>query len=100
MLKKGVNLLVSTPGRLLDHLEHTEGFVFHNLKMLIIDEADCIMQVGFEEEMMRILKLLPKNRQTILYSATQTKKVEDLCKLSLRDPVIVDVSHQATHATV
>lgn len=68
--------------------------------MLIIDEADCIMQVGFEEEMMRILKLLPKNRQTILYSATQTKKVEDLCKLSLRDPVIVDVSHQATHATV
>ena len=51
MLKKGVNLLVSTPGRLLDHLENTEGFVYHNMKMLIIDEADAILRVGFEEEM-------------------------------------------------
>lgn len=51
MLKKGVNLLVCTPGRLLDHLEHTDGFVFHNLKMLIVDEADAILRVGFEEEM-------------------------------------------------
>lgn len=62
MLKKGVNLLVTTPGRLLDHLEHTDGFVFHNLKMLVIDEADAILQVGFEEEMQKILKLLPKKR--------------------------------------
>ncbi len=51
MLKKGVNLLVTTPGRLLDHLDHTEGFVYHNLKMLVIDEADAILKVGFEEEM-------------------------------------------------
>ncbi len=51
MLKKGVNLLVSTPGRLLDHLENTEGFVYHNIKLLIIDEADAILRVGFEEEM-------------------------------------------------
>jgi ATP-dependent RNA helicase DDX18/HAS1 len=43
MLKKGVNLLVSTPGRLLDHLENTDGFVYHNLKMLVIDEADAIL---------------------------------------------------------
>jgi len=70
MLKKGVNLLVCTPGRLLDHLEHTDGFVYHNLKMLIIDEADAILRVGFEEEMQRILKKLPKQRQTILFSAT------------------------------
>jgi len=61
MLKKGVNLLVTTPGRLLDHLENTDGFVFHNLKMLVIDEADAILQVGFEEEMQKILKKLPKN---------------------------------------
>lgn len=100
MLKKGVNLLVTTPGRLLDHLEHTDGFVFHNLKMLVIDEADAILQVGFEEEMQKILKLLPKKRQTVLFSATQTKKVEDLCRLSLRDPVIVDVAHDAMAATV
>lgn len=62
MLKKGVNLLVSTPGRLLDHLENTQGFVYHNLKMLIIDEADAILRVGFEEEMQKILKKLPKER--------------------------------------
>ena len=50
-LKKGVNLLVATPGRLLDHLQNTKDFVFHNLSMLIIDEADAILKVGFEEEM-------------------------------------------------
>jgi ATP-dependent RNA helicase DDX18/HAS1 len=54
-LKKGVNLLVATPGRLLDHLENTKGFVFHNLQMLIIDEGDAILKIGFEEEMNRLL---------------------------------------------
>jgi ATP-dependent RNA helicase DDX18/HAS1 len=55
-----VNLLVSTPGRLLDHLQNTKGFIFKNLKMLIIDEADRILEVGFEEEMHQIMKILPK----------------------------------------
>lgn len=59
MLRKGVNLLVATPGRLLDHLQNTKGFVFHNLMMLVIDEADAILRIGFEEEMNRILELLP-----------------------------------------
>ena len=100
LLKKGINLLVSTPGRLLDHLENTEGFVFHNLKMLIIDEADAILKIGFEEEMTKILKLLPKTRQTLLFSATQTRKVEDLCRVSLRDPVMLEVSKSAIAPTV
>ena len=100
MLKKGVNILVATPGRLLDHLQNTEGFVFHNLQMLIIDEADAILKIGFEEEMNQILKLLPKNRVTLLYSATMTKKVEDLCRLSLKNPVLVEVSKEAASATV
>lgn len=100
MLKKGVNLLVATPGRLLDHLENTEGFVFHNLQMLIIDEADMILRVGFEEEMNKILKLLPKKRQTVLFSATQTKKVEDLCRVSLKDPVVIDVEVKSENSTV
>ena len=59
-LSKGVNLLLATPGRLLDHLQNTKGFVFKNLKMLIIDEADRILEVGFEEEMHKIISLLPK----------------------------------------
>jgi ATP-dependent RNA helicase DDX18/HAS1 len=100
MLKKGVNLLVATPGRLLDHLQNTEGFVFHNLQMLIIDEADAILKIGFEEEMNQIIKILPKNRVTLLFSATMTKKVEDLCRLSLKNPVLVEVSKEATSATV
>jgi ATP-dependent RNA helicase DDX18/HAS1 len=58
-LPKGVNLLVATPGRLLDHLENTKGFVYRNLKALIIDEADRILEIGFEEEMKRIISILP-----------------------------------------
>jgi ATP-dependent RNA helicase DDX18/HAS1 len=100
MLKKGINLLVATPGRLLDHLENTDGFVFHNLKMLIIDEADAILKIGFEEEMNKILKLLPKDRQTVLFSATQTKKVEDLCRVSLRDPYMVEIANKLDAPTV
>lgn len=59
-LVKGVNLLVCTPGRLLDHLQNTNGFVFKNMKCLTIDEADRILQIGFEEDMKQIIKLLPK----------------------------------------
>jgi len=99
-LKKGVNLLVATPGRLLDHLENTEGFVFHNLQMLIIDEADAILKIGFEEEMNKIIKMLPKERVTLLYSATMTKKVDDLCRLSLKNPVSIEVAKEAANSTV
>ena len=73
-LAKGVNLLVATPGRLLDHLQNTAGFVYRNLACLVIDEADRILEIGFEEEMRQIVKLLPKDRQTMLFSATQTTK--------------------------
>ena len=59
--------------------------------MLIIDEADAILKIGFEEEMNQIMRLLPKERVTLLFSATMTKKVEDLCRLSLKNPVLVDV---------
>ena len=58
---KGVNLIVATPGRLLDHLQNTQGFVFKNLKALIIDEADRILEIGFEDEMRQIVKILPKD---------------------------------------
>jgi superfamily II DNA/RNA helicase len=67
--------MVATPGRLLDHLQNTKGFVFRNLACLVIDEADRILEIGFEEEMRQIIKILPKERQTMLFSATQTTKV-------------------------
>lgn len=101
-LEKGVNLLVATPGRLLDHLQNTAGFVFKNLRTLVIDEADRILEVGFEDEMRQIVKLLPKeNRQTMLFSATQTTKVEDLARISLRPgPLYINVDHRKEHSTV
>ncbi|XP_073298858.1 ATP-dependent RNA helicase HAS1-like isoform X1 [Primulina huaijiensis] len=89
---KGVNLLVGTPGRLLDHLQNTKGFIYKNLKCLVIDEADRILEANFEEEMKQIIKILPKARQTALFSATQTNKVQDLARLSFQtSPVIIDV---------
>ncbi|CAH1454676.1 unnamed protein product [Lactuca virosa] len=97
---KGVNLLVATPGRLLDHLQNTKGFIFKNLKCFVIDEADRILEANFEEEMKQIIKILPKTRQTALFSATQTKKVEDLARLSFQTtPVYIDVDDGRTRVT-
>ncbi|CAL5219532.1 g1383 [Coccomyxa viridis] len=99
-LVKGVNLLVATPGRLLDHLQNTSGFVYRNLACLVIDEADRILEIGFEEEMRQIIKILPKERQTMLFSATQTTKVEDLARLSFkRQPLYVGVDDKQDAAT-
>lgn len=100
-LVKGVNLLIATPGRLLDHLHNTPGFVFKNLKSLIIDEADRILEVGFEDEMRSIIKILPTDRQTMLFSATQTTKVEDLARISLKPgPLYINVDYRKEHSTV
>ncbi|XP_040913063.1 ATP-dependent RNA helicase DDX18 [Toxotes jaculatrix] len=100
-LANGVNILVATPGRLLDHLQNTPGFMFKNLQCLIIDEADRILEVGFEEELKQIIKLLPKKRQTMLFSATQTRKVEDLARVSLKkEPLYVGVDDNKDKATV
>lgn len=100
-LMKGVNLLIATPGRLLDHLQNTKGFVFRNLKALVIDEADRILEIGFEEEMRQIIKILPnEDRQSMLFSATQTTKVEDLARMSLRPgPLYINVASEAAAST-
>ncbi|KAL2056864.1 hypothetical protein ABVK25_002603 [Lepraria finkii] len=101
-LAKGVNLVIATPGRLLDHLQNTPGFVFKNIKALVIDEADRILEVGFEDEMRQIVRILPKEeRQTMLFSATQTTKVEDLARISLRSgPLYINVDQKKEHSTV
>lgn len=100
-LMKGVNMLIATPGRLLDHLQNTKGFVFKNLKALIIDEADRILEIGFEDEMRQIIKILPnEDRQSMLFSATQTTKVEDLARISLRPgPLFINVVPETDNST-
>merc|ERR1712200_247984 len=95
-LGKGINILVATPGRLLDHLQNSKDFLFKNLQCLIIDEADRILDVGFEEEMKKIIKLLPKRRQTMLFSATTTKKTEDLVKVALKkEPIYIGIEEKS-----
>jgi len=101
-LVKGVNLLIATPGRLLDHLQNTKGFVVRNLLALVMDEADRILDDGFEDDLRLILHRLPKKRQTMLFSATQTKKVQDLIRLSINvdNAKIVDIPNETNESTV
>lgn len=101
-LAKGVNIVICTPGRLLDHLQNTKGFIFRNLVALVMDEADRILEQGFEDDLRAILKILPKERQTMLFSATQTKKVEDLARLSINEKtaIYVEVPSETNLATV
>lgn len=99
-LEKGVNLLIATPGRLLDHLKNTEGFNYSNLCMLIIDEADAILKNGFEEEMKEILDILPDERQTLLFSATLSKKVEGLATLSLKNPEYLNANRSKEESMI
>ncbi|KAG8628141.1 hypothetical protein KVT40_004014 [Elsinoe batatas] len=98
-----MNIVVCTPGRILQHLSQTALFSCDNLRMLILDEADRIMDMGFQKEMDAIIEYLPSDRQTLLFSATQTKRVSDLARLSLKDPEYIStnaVSDSATPATL
>lgn len=100
-LSKGINIIVATPGRLLDHLQNTPDFLYKNLQCLIIDEVDRILEIGFEEDLKQIINLLPKRRQTMLFSATQTDKIDALTKLALKKaPIYVGVDDNKETATV
>jgi ATP-dependent RNA helicase DDX10/DBP4 len=96
-----MNLLVCTPGRLLQHMEQTPAFDASNLQVLVLDEADRILDLGFHKQLTSILEHLPPagERQTMLFSATQTKSVKDLAALSLREPEYVAVHEHSANAT-
>ncbi|OTB00384.1 hypothetical protein M426DRAFT_65982 [Hypoxylon sp. CI-4A] len=94
-----MNILVCTPGRLLQHLDQTAGFDVDNLQILVLDEADRIMDMGFQSAVDALVEHLPKSRQTMLFSATQSKKVSDLARLSLKEPEYVAVHEAAAAAT-
>ncbi|KAJ7320155.1 hypothetical protein JRQ81_019666 [Phrynocephalus forsythii] len=94
-----INILICTPGRLLQHMDETSYFHASELQMLILDEADRILDMGFADTMNAIIENLPKKRQTLLFSATQTKSVKDLARLSLKDPEYVWVHEKAKFST-
>lgn len=73
-----MNVLICTPGRLLQHMEQSPGFDASNLKILVIDEADTILEMGFFEALQAILQYLPQDRQTMLFSATLSKSIRQL----------------------
>jgi ATP-dependent RNA helicase DDX10/DBP4 len=74
LLHAGMNILVATPGRLLQHMDETPGFDCSQVKVLILDEADRCMDMGFQATMDAIILNLPHQRQTLLFSATQSKR--------------------------
>ncbi|WWC71981.1 ATP-dependent rRNA helicase RRP3 [Kwoniella pini CBS 10737] len=91
-LSKRPHVIVATPGRLMDHLENTKGFSLKNLKYLVLDEADRLLDMDFGPIIDKILKVIPKERNTYLFSATMTTKVAKLQRASLNKPVRVEVS--------
>ncbi|KAJ8105797.1 hypothetical protein OPT61_g9964 [Boeremia exigua] len=94
-----MNIVVATPGRMLQHLSQTAAFNVDDLKMLVLDEADRILDMGFQRDVDAIVEYLPKERQTMLFSATQSRKVSDLARLSLQDPEYVSVHAEDKSAT-
>ncbi|KAF2202734.1 DEAD-domain-containing protein [Delitschia confertaspora ATCC 74209] len=94
-----MNILVGTPGRILQHLSQTVAFNVDDLKMLVLDEADRILDMGFQRDVDAIIDYLPKERQTLLFSATQSRKLSDLARLSLSEPEYVSVHAEADSAT-
>ncbi|ELV12436.1 putative ATP-dependent RNA helicase DDX47 [Tupaia chinensis] len=91
-LGSSIGVQSATPGRLIDHLENTKGFNLRALKYLVMDEADRILNMDFETEVDKILKVIPRDRKTFLFSATMTKKVQKLQRAALKNPVKCAVS--------
>ncbi|KAI6132071.1 DEAD-domain-containing protein [Pisolithus croceorrhizus] len=89
-LAKRPHIIVATPGRLNDHLQSTKGFSLRSLKFLVMDEADRLLDMDFGPEIDQILKVIPKERTTYLFSATMTTKVAKLQRASLSNPVRVE----------
>ncbi|GMP33931.1 hypothetical protein ACSBR2_023832 [Camellia fascicularis] len=91
-LGKRPHIVVATPGRLLDHLSNTKGFSLRTLKFLVLDEADRLLNEDFEKAIDELLSVIPRERNTYLYSATMTKKVRKLQRACLRNPVKIEAA--------
>ena len=99
-LKAGVEVLIATPGRLLDHIE-AKNAVLNHIEYVVLDEADRMLDIGFLPDLQRILSYLPKQRQTLLFSATFSPEIKRLAESYLQDPILVEVARpNATASTV
>src|SRR4051794_29278556 len=97
-LKAGVEVLIATPGRLLDHIE-AKNAVLNQVEYVVLDEADRMLDIGFLPDLQRILSYLPKTRQTLLFSATFSPEIKRLANSYLQDPITVEVARANATAT-
>jgi len=97
-LKQGVEVLVATPGRLLDHIE-AKNCVLNQVEYVVLDEADRMLDIGFLPDLQRILSYLPKQRQTLLFSATFSPEIRRLAESYLQNPLMVEVARPNATAT-
>ncbi len=93
--RTGTEILIATPGRLLDHLRQSYA-KFDGLEILILDEADRMLDMGFLPDIRRILKMLPAKRQTLFFSATMPSEIRQLTREMLKDPVTIQIDRQTT----
>lgn len=91
ILKKRPDVVIATPGRFIDHMRNSASFVVENLEILVLDEADRMLDQGFADELDEILKTIPRSRQTMLFSATMTSSVDKLVRVGMNKPVRVSV---------
>ncbi|AGA90687.1 DNA/RNA helicase, superfamily II [Thioflavicoccus mobilis 8321] len=96
-LRRGVDIVVATPGRLLDHVGQ-RTLDLSGIEILVLDEADRMLDMGFIHDIRRVLRLLPTNRQSLLFSATYSNEIEQLANGLLRDPVTIAVARRNTAA--
>ena len=92
-LRKGVEIVVATPGRLLDHVQQ-KSVNFNQVEVLVLDEADRMLDMGFIPDIKRILAMLPKERQSLLFSATFSEEIKKLADTMLKAPVLIEVARR------
>ena len=95
-LKKRPDVVIATPGRFIDHMRNSASFAVDGIEILILDEADRMLEEGFADELNELLKTIPRSRQTMLFSATMTSRVDDLVRAGLDKPVRLVVDAQKT----
>ncbi len=90
-LKKGITIVTGTPGRVQDHIKQG-NLVTHQIKFLVLDEADRMLDMGFIDQVVRIIKSLPKNRVTLLFSATMPTEIQKICQAYMNSPTTVEIA--------